>query len=84
MHDLKSRIIEDYNKTFSISEVLKTVTSNVAQVLKVYPAKGVIKEGSDADILVLSKEDFYLEKVIALGKLMIDNGNILVKGNFEK
>lgn len=54
------------------------VTENVANLLRVYPQKGALKEGSDADILVLDKE-FRLKKLFGLGKMLIDNENQVVK-----
>lgn len=66
----------------SLEEVLKLVTANTAEALKL-DGKGVIKEGNDADLLVLSKGTFEIEHVFAKGKHMIENGNLLVKGTFE-
>lgn len=66
----------------SLEEALRLVTSNTAEALKL-DGKGVIQEGSDADLLVLSKGTFEIEHVFAKGKHMIENGNLLVKGTFE-
>lgn len=47
-------------------------TENVAKLLKVFPKKGTIREGSDADLVVLDKE-YHINKVFCLGKLMFNN-----------
>lgn len=56
--------------------VFPMVTENVAKRIKQYPKKGTISEGSDADILILDKE-YKIQKLYSIGKLMIDNGNVL-------
>ncbi|MCR4435024.1 MAG: beta-aspartyl-peptidase [Clostridiales bacterium] len=63
--------------------VLKTVTSNVARTLKIYPQKGVLSSGSDADILVLDKYDFSIHTLLAGGEVFIENGRTVKKGRFE-
>jgi len=72
------------NKGIGFETGIKTVTSNVAKVLKIYPQKGTLSRGSDADILVLNKDDLGVDKVIINGSVMIDGGKVLKKGNFEK
>lgn len=69
--DIRTCIVD---KKLDIEKVLKTVTLNVAEVLKLNPAKGLIVEGSDADILILDENDFNINKVIAKGQILIDNG----------
>ncbi|HHV28962.1 MAG TPA: beta-aspartyl-peptidase [Clostridium sp.] len=68
----------------SMEQVLKTVTVNVAKVLKLYPKKGVIRPGSDADILVLRKEGLKIDKVFVNGEQFVDNGRVCKKGRYEK
>lgn len=53
-----------------LEQVLRTVTENVAEVLKLYPAKGRLAVGSDADILLIDKETFIPELLFAKGKLI--------------
>lgn len=65
-----------------ISAALPFFTSNVAEVLEVYPRKGCIQQGSDADILVLD-QDLNLDSVFAMGKEMMEKGKIIIKGTFE-
>lgn len=65
-----------------VEEVLSLVTANTAEALKL-ENKGVIAEGLDADILILSKNTFEIEHVIAKGQHMIENKEVIVKGTFE-
>ena len=59
---------------------IKTITSNTADIYKLN--KGYIKEGRDADIVILD-ENLEIDSVIARGKLMIYEKEQLVKGTFE-
>jgi len=78
--DVRSCIVD---KRMDIGLILKTVTSNVAKVLKIYPTKGVLSEGSDADVLVLNADDFSIDKLFIMGEAFIDKGNVIKKGKFE-
>ena len=66
----------------TVEEALRLVTANTAEALKL-ENKGVIAEDRDADLLVLSKDTYEIEHVIAKGQHMIENGEVLVKGTFE-
>lgn len=66
----------------SLEEALTYVTSNVARALELYPKKGCVAEGSDADLLILD-EDLGLNTVIARGVEMMKDGEILKKGTYE-
>lgn len=61
---------------------LKPITKNPAHIYKLN-GKGEIKEENHADLLLLDK-DFNVDTVIAMGKIMIENKEIKVKGTFEK
>lgn len=78
--DIKTLILEE---KIDISEVLKVVTKNPAKNLKLYPKKGTLSIGNDADILVLDSKDVKLDKVIARGNLLMDNGVLIKNGTFE-
>lgn len=67
----------------SLEKALPFVTSHVARGLGVYPAKGCIQEGADADLLLFSK-DLKLQSVIARGKIMMRDGILEKKGTYEK
>ncbi len=67
---------------FSIEEILMLITSNVAKALEIYPKKGSLEKGSDADLLILDS-GLGIESVIASGKLVLDQGKVLFKGTYE-
>lgn len=62
-----------------LEKSLKFFTTNVSKALNIYPQKGVINEGSDADLLIVDS-NMNLTSVISNGRLMLDNGEILIKG----
>ena len=66
-----------------LEEALSYATSNVARALELYPKKGHIAEGSDADILILNA-DLTLDGVIANGVEMMKDGIVIKKGTYEK
>lgn len=61
---------------------IRVITSNPASILKL-KQKGRIKEGLDADIVILDKNTLEIETVIAMGQTMIFENEIYVKGTFE-
>ena len=65
----------------SMTEALRFFTSNPSDILGL-DGKGRIGVGLDADLLVLD-QDLSLDKVLARGRLMVDNGQIRVRGTFE-
>lgn len=56
--------------------VFSLATKNIATRLKLFPQKGVLQEGSDADILIMDK-DYKIDKLFSMGKLMVNNGKIV-------
>lgn len=73
-------MVQDYG--LDMDKALAFITTNVSKALNLYPKKGIIGEDSDADILILDK-NLDIQTVIANGKLMIEDGEILVKGTYE-
>lgn len=69
------------NSTVKIEEAIKLITSNPAANLGL-KNKGAIKVGYDADFCCLDS-DFTLCDVIAKGKLMMENSQVIAKGHFE-
>ena len=65
-----------------VSDALTYVTSNVANALNLYPQKGAVKVGSDGDLLLFN-QDLSIDSVIAKGRIMFENGEIVVKGTYE-
>ncbi|WP_319371318.1 amidohydrolase family protein [uncultured Ilyobacter sp.] len=62
-------------------EAISLGTKNVASALNL-SGRGVIEKGSFADLLLL-KEDLNIYSVIANGKFMIDQNEVIVKGTYE-
>ncbi|GGI12467.1 beta-aspartyl-peptidase [Gottfriedia solisilvae] len=77
--EVKDAII---NEGIPIEEALKVITSNPARILKLHN-KGHISEGYDADLVFLNKKTLEIETVISKGRVMLQNGELLVKGTFE-
>jgi len=66
----------------SIDKALPFFTSNVARALGLKDKKGKIAPGMDADLLIIDNEK-NLEYVIAMGKIMMKEGQVIVKGTYE-
>lgn len=81
LHIELTKIVQE--KSFTLSEALPFFTSNTAKALGIFPTKGCIQKNSDADILILN-ENLEIETVVAMGKMMIENSTILVKGTYEE
>lgn len=66
----------------SLEDGLRLITSNPADnyMLK---DKGYIKVGNDADIVFLNKTDLIIDTVIARGRVVLQNGEVKVRGTFE-
>ena len=71
------------NHQMKIEEALPFVTENVADAIGLKDKKGCIKEGADADILLLN-ENLEIDTVIAKGKVLMINQKLLAKGTYEK
>lgn len=68
---------------FPLEEVLPLGTSNVARALEIDGLKGHIREGADADLLLVN-DSLKLDTVIAGGNVMMRNGEVLVKGTYDE
>ena len=68
---------------FPLEEVLPLGTSNVARALEIAGLKGHIREGADADLLLVN-DSLKLDTVIAGGNVMMRNGEVLVKGTYDE
>lgn len=65
-----------------LQTAITLITSNVAAVLRLSPRKGVITEGSDADIVILDR-NLRIKTVMARGKIMVENEKPVARGYFE-
>lgn len=54
-------------------DAARLATEHVAKVLKLYPKKGVLAPGSDADILI-TDQNYKLQMLMCMGKLLVENG----------
>lgn len=68
--DIRRTIIE---KGIEPSAAFRLVTENVAKILKIYPNKGTLREGGDADILITDR-DCQIQKLFSMGKIVLDHG----------
>jgi beta-aspartyl-dipeptidase (metallo-type) len=67
---------------FDFEEVLPLVTANTARALKL--EKGIIREGSAADILILDKTSLAIRDVFSGGKRLLKDGKIDFREAFLK
>ncbi|MGL5755815.1 MAG: beta-aspartyl-peptidase [Paraclostridium sp.] len=77
--EFKAMVIEE---KMNIEDALKYATTNVAKALDLYPKKGVLKENSDADMVLLDK-NLEIDSVIARGKIMVKDKKIKIFGTYE-
>lgn len=66
----------------SISDAIASVSLSPANLLKL-KHKGRIEIGADADCLLVDSETLAIDRVYSKGKLMVSEGEALVKGTFE-
>ncbi|MDP4182834.1 MAG: beta-aspartyl-peptidase [Bacillota bacterium] len=78
--DIKTSISEE---RLSFEDVFKTVTINVAKLLKLYPQKGTLQEGSDADILILEEAGLNVSSLLINGETFIKEGKQVKRGRYE-
>lgn len=69
------------NEKIPIETVLMVLTSNPALILKL-SGKGYLAKGMDADLLFLNK-GMEMVNLIALGKWVVCDGKVIVKGAYE-
>lgn len=74
------KIVKDLE--WDLEDALQFFTINVSKGLNLESTKGSITENKDADLLIIDDE-INLVSVISKGQLMLDNGQILVKGTYE-
>ena len=65
-----------------LESALALASENPARRLGLYPEKGCVAPGSDADLLILGK-DFKIEWLILKGKIAIEHGICRMKGQYE-
>jgi len=65
-----------------LDTALAVVTANPARILKL-PGKGQLAPGADADVVLLDAADLAIRGVIARGRWLMRDGEVLVRGTFE-
>lgn len=75
-------VYEVRKENMALEDAIRLGTSNVAKALELYPKKGALREGSDADVLVMNA-DLSLDAVIANGNVMMSEGVLRKKGTYE-
>ena len=80
LFDTIRHLIKDQD--IPIADAVSIITSNVAEALMLYPRKGKIAKDSDAD-LVLLDQDLNIDSVLALGKVMMREGQMLAKNYYD-
>ena len=74
------RLVGDYG--MAIEKALPFVTSNVASALGLAD-QGVVAKGACGNACLFT-EDFRLTDVVARGRVMMREGEVVVKGTFEE
>ncbi|AZR72291.1 beta-aspartyl-peptidase [Anoxybacter fermentans] len=77
--EFRDAVLED---GVELEDALRVITSNPARILKL-KQKGCLEPGKDADLVILDSETLMILSVMAKGKMMIHNKEILVRGTFE-
>lgn len=77
--EVRDAVIE---QNIALDTALSVITANPAQVLSL-SNKGQIKQGLDADLVLLKKSTLDIDSVWAMGKKMVANQTAIVKGMFE-
>lgn len=67
----------------ALEQALPFLTENVAKGLLMYPRKGAVKTGSDADLLLLT-QDLTVDTVIAKGQKLMQGRRLLKAGYYEE
>lgn len=77
--EVKDAVLEE---GIPLETAIKVITSNPAKILK-FKQKGHVEVEKDADLVLLDKDTLEVNTVFAKGKLMVENGEAVVKGTFE-
>ncbi len=81
LHKEFINIVKEEN--ISIEEVTHVTSTNIAKHLKL-AKKGEIRAGKDADIIALDRDTLKIKHVIARGKTLMEDEEVVKFGTFEK
>lgn len=76
LYDVVRCMVVDFG--VPLNKAICYITKNVANSLEIFPQKGTIAAGSDADLVILDN-DYRINSVISGGQFLLDNNQILVK-----
>ena len=65
-----------------LSSAVSIITKNVADALLLYPTKGFIGKDADADMVLLDR-DLQITNVLAMGKVMVRDGQLIARDYYE-
>ena len=80
LHEGFINMVKEEN--ISIGEAIQVTSTNIAQHLKL-SKKGEIRTGKDADIIALDKDTLKIKHVIARGKILMEDEEVVKFGVFE-
>lgn len=80
---LLQEMADAVHEGLALSDALAPASTNVAKAYSLYPRKGTLQAGSDADILLL-RPDMTIHSVFAKGQPMLEDGRLLRRGAFEE
>lgn len=80
MHKIIKKLVLENNVL--LKDAIKILTINPANALGL-DNKGIIGENKDADLIILD-DKYNIDTVIALGKIVVQNKEIKVKGRYEE
>ncbi|QJB56747.1 beta-aspartyl-peptidase [Pseudodesulfovibrio sp. zrk46] len=66
-----------------LEEALKPLTINPARMYGLEGIKGLLAEGADGDLIIMEPETLAIRDVVARGKVMIKDGEVVSPGYFE-
>ncbi|WFA09100.1 beta-aspartyl-peptidase [Tissierella sp. Yu-01] len=72
-----------FNEDIPLEIAIRAITCNPAKILKL-KGKGKIKKDFDADLCLLDKDTLDIDTVIAKGKIMVENKEVIVYGTFDE
>lgn len=81
INDLRKCIID---LKLNFASIIKTVTINPAKILKLYPRKGCLFPGSDADVLVLNEKDLSISHLLTRGQIAVKEQTIIKNNKYEQ
>lgn len=66
-----------------VETAIRVCGENPARANGLFGKKGCIRQGSDGDLLILD-DRFEIDTVVARGRIMVQDGAVIVKGTFEE